>query len=221
MSGQAVMYQSVQKDEVQLGKALPYSIYTAYGGRLAHIGRKIEDERKLKILQTIGWRKLDLVIEEIPGDAVPQEEAIRLVESLDKDSALMTPRGRPPLYLSEALIVDDMQFARKLLADMLFPGSVKKIYSADDGDSGVLQFFAHQPHLVFLDIDMPGQDGLSVLKQIKSLSPETFVCMVSANASLLNVKEAKAIGVNAFLVKPISGRNLKRVLAMYVPDAEK
>jgi YesN/AraC family two-component response regulator len=59
---------------------------------------------------------------------------------------------------------------------------------------------------------------MDVLKQIKSWSPETFMCLVSGNATMVNVKTAKTYGVDAFLVKPISGLNLQRVLSIYMPE---
>jgi len=90
----------------------------------------------------------------------------------------------------------------------------------NDGRMAISHFFRYQPHIAFLDIDMPVIDGLAVLKQIKQWSPDTFVCMVSGNSTLINVKEAKDYGVDAFLVKPINALNLKRVLALYEATIE-
>ncbi|MEI6413317.1 MAG: response regulator [Pseudomonadota bacterium] len=129
----------------------------------------------------------------------------------------LSPQGRPPLTEAEVLIADDMPIFRQLLTGLLLEYGISKIESVDNGRLALWHFFHHQPqpHLVFLDIDMPALDGLAVLKQIKQESPDCFVCMVSGNSTLLNVRQARADGADAFLVKPISLLNLKRVMALY------
>ena len=108
-----------------------------------------------------------------------------------------------------------MKLIRQLLIRMLKKKGVSKIDEVDSGRKAVSHFFRYRPHIDFLDIDMPGMDGLAALKQIKEWSPGTFVCMISANSTLLNVKEAKELGVDAFLVKPINALNLHRILSIY------
>ncbi len=56
----------------------------------------------------------------------------------------------------------------------------------------------------FLDITMPGMDGLEVLAQIKELSPATECVMVTANESIPLVIQAVRAGAYDYLVKPIS-----------------
>jgi len=75
------------------------------------------------------------------------------------------------------------------------------------------------PHLVFLDIDMPGADGLSALKEIRSLDPQAYVVIVSGHGSLPKVQEALALGVAGFVVKPFSSKRIAEVLQKYAQSA--
>lgn len=126
------------------------------------------------------------------------------------------PRRRPPLEEAKALIAEDMKLSQQLLANMLNRHRLLGIETADDGLGAVRKFGLSHYDLVFLDIDMPVMDGLDALERIKAIDPEAFVCLVSANGTRLNVQRARGLGVNGFLVKPISGLNIERVLKLYM-----
>ena len=59
-----------------------------------------------------------------------------------------------------------------------------------------------KPNVVFLDVVMPGMDGLQCLKQIKKLHPETIVIMVSGISDEGVAKEAIRYGAYDYLTKP-------------------
>ena len=200
--------------DIVAGEPLPYHIYLANGVPLANRGQILTDPDQLEILRCQGWRG---VSEEgvPPADAIPPDEAAL---RMDRQAPVrFQPQARPVLSEATGLVADDMPLSLKLLSRLLREQGVQRIVAAENGRQAVGQFFRQRPPMVFLDIDMPGLDGIDVLKQIKSWSPETFVCLVSGNATMVNVKVAKTYGVDAFLVKPISGLNLQRVLSLYGP----
>lgn len=221
----------VSSDEILDGKPVPYNVFTAGGALLCSEGHKLSIPEQAEILRVQGWRR-PLPSESVSDD---QDQTMRwhkqVLERFDfwargdaaetkvpaELNAQLPSRGRPPIIEADVLIADDVGLARRLLAKMLREQGIKNIESVDNGGDAITHFFRSRPHLVFLDIDMPDFNGLEALKQIKQWTPDCFVCMVSGSCTLLNAKQAKTYGVNAFLVKPYSLQNLQRMLRMYGP----
>jgi len=59
-----------------------------------------------------------------------------------------------------------------------------------------------------LDINMPGADGMSLLRLIREKYPKINVVMCSGDSTAQNVKEAIAGGAVSFLAKPVLAKNL-------------
>ena len=200
--------------EVPEQAPVPCDIYTAEGILLWPKGQTVAVPEQAALLRQEGWRlqRLDDRL------GAPQETASAALALDDLATIRLPSRGRPPVTEAEALIADDMRLIRQLLTQILRGQGVRRVEAVDNGRDAVAHFFRNRPHMVFLDIDMPAIDGLAVLKQIKRWSPDSFVCMVSGHCTLPNVKQAKAYGVDAFLVKPTNQVNVRRVLAMYAPS---
>lgn len=108
------------------------------------------------------------------------------------------------------LIVDDQLIARELLRRMLMKErDVEIVGSCSTGLEAVEQIEALKPDLVFLDVQMPGLDGFSVLARLK-IKPMPEIIFVTANDDLA----VKAFEVNAldYLVKPVTMERLGRAL---------
>ena len=113
------------------------------------------------------------------------------------------------------LVVDDKNDSRQLLMRMLRMATHALVLEARDGDQAVTEFLAHKPCLTFLDIDMPGTNGLAALGAIRAVSPEASIVMVSGTSSASNVKEALALGAAGFVVKPYSAGRILAVLQKF------
>ena len=90
-----------------------------------------------------------------------------------------------------------------------------EIHEARDGKEAQCLYRELMPQIVFLDLDMPGADGLSVLREIRAERPDAFAVVVSAHSSLEHVREAIALGVGGYVVKPFSMRRVHEVLLAY------
>ena len=61
-----------------------------------------------------------------------------------------------------------------------------------------------------MDIQMPGMDGMSVLKEIKEKNPEIKVIMVTATETREKIEEAMRFGADNYITKPLSLEYLEK-----------
>jgi two-component system, chemotaxis family, chemotaxis protein CheY len=124
----------------------------------------------------------------------------------------------PAADARRVLLADDSRAGRDLLASMLRQVCVAELLEAGDGHEAMLALRAQPFQLVFLDIEMPGMDGLEVLRQVSALQPAPYVVVVTAHASAVNVKQALELGARGFVVKPYSAQRILDVLRRYLTD---
>ena len=67
-----------------------------------------------------------------------------------------------------------------------------------------------KPHVILLDIHMPGMDGLSALREIKKRLPDCKVIMVTALETRDKIEEAMRLGADNYITKPLSLEYLER-----------
>jgi DNA-binding LytR/AlgR family response regulator len=109
------------------------------------------------------------------------------------------------------LIVDDEPIARQVLREELdLIEGIEVIGEADNGVTALKRISADHPDLVLLDLQMPGMDGLTVLKNLDRGTPLPAVIIVTAyDVYALQAFEAGAID---YLLKPVGGERLARAV---------
>ena len=112
------------------------------------------------------------------------------------------------------LVVDDSPFARTMLVRALVDigFSEAQIFQAQNGEEVLQAIQEREFSLVILDIVMTGIDGVSVLREIKKIHPQSKVIMCSSSNSEEIIKESVLLGSDAFIVKPYQNETLKRVV---------
>lgn len=113
------------------------------------------------------------------------------------------------------LIVDDVAVARDLVRAMLRSLDVEKIFDASNGIDAIALFRREHPDIVFLDIRMPGMDGLQALGEMLADNPAAFIVIDSAESTADNVRAALKLGAKGFLVKPFNMQKVRDVLDNY------
>ncbi len=86
------------------------------------------------------------------------------------------------------------------------------VLTAENGRIGLEVFKKESPSVVFLDIRMPGIDGFEVLKQIKQISPETDVIMITGHGDKELADKASKLHADDFINKPFQNETLEEAL---------
>jgi two-component system chemotaxis response regulator CheY len=110
------------------------------------------------------------------------------------------------------LIVDDNQYMRKVVRNILVNIGVKNIHEAADGIAGLEAIRMFAPDLVILDWEMPLLNGAELVRIVRSPGvfpvPDVPIIMLTGHVERWRVIEASRLGVNEFLKKPVSGKTL-------------
>jgi two-component system nitrogen regulation response regulator NtrX len=101
------------------------------------------------------------------------------------------------------LLVDDEKNIRRTLG-MILGGEGYQLREAKTGDEALVMLEEAQADLVLLDVNLPGTNGIEVLKQIKQRYPATSVVMISGQATVSVAVEATRAGAFDFMEKPLS-----------------
>ena len=110
------------------------------------------------------------------------------------------------------LVVDDNQYMRKMVRNLLVNCGVKDIYEAGDGIAALDTIRTVGPHAVILDWEMPLLSGAELVRIVRSPGvfpvPDVPIIMLSAHGERWRVVEAMRLGVNEYLIKPVSAKAL-------------
>ena len=104
------------------------------------------------------------------------------------------------------LIVEDQPDIRKLIWMTLEFGDYE-LHEAENGDDGWRKAQAFRPHVMLLDVMMPGSmDGLQVCTKIKSdpALRDIRIIMLTARGQKTDIEAGMAAGADAYLIKPFS-----------------
>jgi two-component system sensor histidine kinase BarA len=124
---------------------------------------------------------------------------------------------RPALINASVLAVDD-NIANLKLIDTLLKELVVNVVTINNGKDAIKQAQEHTFDLIFMDIQMPGIDGITATQDIrsKSLNRHTPIIAVTAHAIAEEREKILACGMDGFLPKPIDEVSLKSVINRWV-----
>lgn len=100
------------------------------------------------------------------------------------------------------LVVDDELLIRETLIEYLSQEGFT-VVACSSGEDALEQAGERRFDIVLCDVHLPGLDGLELLDRLQRLSPETFVLLITAYATVENAVEAFQRGAHDYLMKPI------------------
>ena len=110
------------------------------------------------------------------------------------------------------LIVDDSFYMRTMLKNMLTDAGYDVVGEAANGQQALEMAVATTPDLITLDVILPDNTGLNVLKGIRQQQPDAKVVMCSAVGQETIVNEAIENGALAYIVKPFSEERVLEIV---------
>jgi two-component system, chemotaxis family, chemotaxis protein CheY len=110
------------------------------------------------------------------------------------------------------LVVDDNQYMRKMIRNLLVNCGIKDIYEAADGIAALDSIRTVAPDVVILDWEMPLLSGPELVRIVRSPGvfpmPDVPIIMLTGHCERWRVVEAVRLGVNEYLTKPVSAKSL-------------
>ncbi len=104
--------------------------------------------------------------------------------------------------MARLLVVDDEGGIRGALVQV-FEYEGHEVRAAENGPDGIAFAKDFRPDVIFLDVKMPGMDGLEVLAQLRENDPGALVVMISGHGTIDTALEATRKGAYDFLEKPL------------------
>jgi len=105
---------------------------------------------------------------------------------------------------TKILIVDDNETIRGLLSVLFRSEHFEVVGELNSGDNLFSSIKRLEPDIICLDHEMPGKDGLTLLKELKTEEPKIAVLMITGTKDPEFQQQAVAAGVAGFLRKPFS-----------------
>ena len=110
--------------------------------------------------------------------------------------------------MSRILIVDDSKYIRSNLLQIFSLMGFEAIV-AGSGSEALDQFYSVTFDLVITDLEMPGMDGWTLSSQIKELSPDTPIVLITGSEKSDLIERLETSNVDLVLFKPFSLKDIQ------------
>jgi len=102
---------------------------------------------------------------------------------------------------TKVLVIDDEQGIRDLFIQALEEDDYE-VLTVDNGEQGLDIIKNERPDVTFLDLKLPGIDGLEVLKCISGLEIKPIVIMITGHGTIAKAAKTMDLGAYDYIVKP-------------------
>ncbi len=117
------------------------------------------------------------------------------------------------------LVVEDNAMNRKVLCQMLNLAGYRTITAAD-GATAIDAARTHDPHLILMDIQMPGMNGVEATRRIRSDSSLRDIPIIAVTALTMPGDRERCLtaGANAYVSKPMDMKDLLKIIGEMLPQ---
>ena len=114
--------------------------------------------------------------------------------------------------MAKVLVVDDSRFARTMLRGMLYKFGHYVVGEAENAVQAMESYKSLRPELITLDLVLPGESGLEILKNIRQDDTQVKVVVVTASGQDKVDAQVMELGATAILHKPFTVEEFEKVL---------
>ena len=101
------------------------------------------------------------------------------------------------------LVVDDEESILVMLMEA-FRGAGYDVKTAENAEKALDILRQESIMVMYLDLKLPGMDGIQLCKQVRVQNPVAFICAVTGHADLFSLLECLKAGFNDFFLKPVT-----------------
>lgn len=122
------------------------------------------------------------------------------------------PRSKSLCSHINCLIIDDDKFSRTFIKTALNQIGIKNVKEASNEKEAKNIIKENTIHIILLDQQMPDKNGLEIAKELKSgqNTKDIPIIMITVDTKEKTVLDAKSIGIQEYLIKPVSPLALKK-----------
>jgi len=117
------------------------------------------------------------------------------------------------------LLIDDDEWIRDSLS-LYFEGEGCHLLALETAEEGIEALKGQNYDIMMVDYRLPGMDGLEFLKRIQGPCPHTKKVLITAYKSKEVVSKAIKIGIDGFIEKPFTTRNMEESLSRLIAKGE-
>ena len=184
-----------------LGLAVSFGIIRRHGGNIeveSQYGKGTEFRVTLPVAQ---MAQTAIVKREL---ALPSlEQSVPVETAAASDEAVAGP--------IRLLVVDDEDFVRDLLQDML-EGEQCEVAVAEDGTQALALFREGVFDGVFTDVGMPGMSGWELAREIRQINKQIPIAVITGWGEIVGSKEKRAAGVDWVVAKPFTAERIAELV---------
>jgi two-component system chemotaxis response regulator CheY len=118
------------------------------------------------------------------------------------------------------MIVEDNLLTREMIKEMLEILGHQVVAEAEDLAGTLAAYQKHKPDALTIDLSLPKEDGLAILKALREADPNARAIIVSGNSQARIREEVLRAGAVDLLPKPIELDSLRQVLGKIFPNAD-
>ncbi|MBF0422836.1 MAG: response regulator [Magnetococcales bacterium] len=119
--------------------------------------------------------------------------------------------------MTKVLIVDD-ELENCIVLERIFlecPGN-PDLKTCHSGEEALTRMAAWQPDIIFMDLHLPGMDGIMTIKNMRQTGFSGKIVLMTGDYRSEHARNAARAGADGFLAKPVDGKYLCTIVASVV-----